>query len=271
MSDSNDDLRSKYENNSVWADRIALLIVVGLVVEIAAVFILQKPLLEAILTTSATALIACGVWGELWFAKRAKEAGDGMVAEANARAAEANQKAQEAILELARLREKGELTADAVLATAQATKANALAAQYLLELSKQLAQLMAPGMNMPGFLSVEQYNRIVSKVKPFAGKQFDQDVDITSRDLERVGLAGAIGAALEKAGWVNIALRHPSGVDASVRGIIIEADASKNSKLLDAAETLSSALNAEGIAATVNPKTETDTTNVIHILVGPKP
>jgi hypothetical protein len=51
----------------------------------------------------------------------------------------------------------------------------------------------------------------------------------------------------------------------------IELDASKDPELLDAAETLASALNAEGIAATVNLKTETDTTNVIHILVGPKP
>lgn len=47
---------------------------------------------------------------------------------------------------------------------------------------------------MPGFLSVEQYNRIVSKVHSFAGKQFDHDVDTTSNDLERVGLAGGIGA-----------------------------------------------------------------------------
>jgi hypothetical protein len=48
-------------------------------------------------------------------------------------------------------------------------------------------------------------------------------------------------------------------------------DASKDSGLLDAAKTLASALNAEGIAATVNPTTETNATNVIHILVGPKP
>jgi hypothetical protein len=168
------------------------------------------------------------------------------------------------------LREKGELTSDAVLATAQATKANALAAQYLLELSKQLAQLMAPGMNMPGFLSVEQYNRIVSKVQSFAGKQFDHDVDTTSNDLERVGLAGGIGAALEKAGWVQVPRGQRSNI-ASVPGVIIEVDASKASGLLDAAETLARALNAEGIAATVNPTTEIDTTNVIHILVGPKP
>jgi hypothetical protein len=65
---------------------------------------------------------------------------------------------------------------------------------------------------MPGFLSVEQYNRIVSKVHSFAGKQFDHDVDTTSNDLERVGLAGGIGAALEKAGWVQVPSLSPEPV-----------------------------------------------------------
>jgi hypothetical protein len=175
--------------------------------------------------------------------------------------------------ETARLREKGALTVDAVLANAQATQANALASQFLLALSQQLAQLMTPEMRMPGFLNIEQYDRIVSKVKPFAGKQFDQEVDITSKELERVGLAGGIGAALKKAGWIEVARHEPSSVDlASVRGVKINVDASKDSELLGAAETLASALNAEGIAATVNPRAETDAikANVIHILVGPK-
>jgi hypothetical protein len=187
---------------------------------------------------------------------------------------EANEESVRRIAELnnetAWLREKGAMTSDAVVATAHATRANALAAQFLLALSQQLGQLMTPGMNMPGFLNVEQFNRIVSKVQPFAGKQFDGDVDITSNDLERVGLTGAIGAVLEKAGWVKVAGAQRSSI-ASARGVIIEVDASKDSELLKAAETLSAALNAEGIAARVNPKTETDTTNVIHILVGPKP
>jgi hypothetical protein len=52
----------------------------------------------------SNSLIAIGVWGELWFAKRAREADDAMVAEANARAAEANQKAVEAGLETEKLR-----------------------------------------------------------------------------------------------------------------------------------------------------------------------
>jgi hypothetical protein len=82
---SGGDLQLTYEFNSAWADRIAFLIVVGLVIEIAAVFILGKPPLEGTLTIVSNLLIVLGVWGELIFAKRAKEAGDGIVAEANAR------------------------------------------------------------------------------------------------------------------------------------------------------------------------------------------
>jgi hypothetical protein len=168
--------------------------------------------------------------------------------------------------ETAWLYEKGRLTADAVLATAQATKANAVAAQLLLALTRQL-----PGIQMAGFLSAEQYERIISKVKPFAGKQFDMAVDITTTALERVSLLGSIGAAVETAGWVKVASKQPSVPP--VLGVIIEVDGSKDSELLDAAKTLASALNDEGIVATVNPKAETDAANdnVIHILVGPKP
>jgi hypothetical protein len=88
------DLKSKYEFNSSLAEWLARLILVGLAVEIAAVFILGKSKLEGSLTISSTILILVGVWGELIFEKRAREAGDGMIAEANARAAEANRLAE---------------------------------------------------------------------------------------------------------------------------------------------------------------------------------
>ena len=51
-------------------------------------------------------LIAIGVWGELRFAKRAREADDGRVAEANKLAAEANERAAEAQLHLEQLRKE---------------------------------------------------------------------------------------------------------------------------------------------------------------------
>lgn len=88
--DKGGDLRSEYERYSNLAERVALLILVGLAVEIAAVFILHKPRLESALTVAATALIAVGVWGEILLERRAKTAGDGLVAQANERAAKAD-------------------------------------------------------------------------------------------------------------------------------------------------------------------------------------
>jgi hypothetical protein len=95
MSNNNNDcdLQSRYEFNSSWAERIAFLIIVGLAVEIAAVFIFRKPFWEGVSTIVANVLIVAGVWGELIFERRAKAAGDGIVAKANARAAEANAQA----------------------------------------------------------------------------------------------------------------------------------------------------------------------------------
>jgi hypothetical protein len=277
MSDrKNGDLQSKYEFHSAWADRIAFLIVVGLTVDIAAVFILEKSLLEAALAIVANVLIILGVWGELWFARRAREAGDGMVAEANARTAEANQKAQEAILELARLRAKQQSVDDVLLAVVRAGRDNALAS----EVTRSVTEAIAVSLGSVKRETTSEATRalyIVSKIEPFAGKKFDAVV--TSIAINFGGLVGTLKSALKSAGWIEIEQSDPAagigllsmdraGGPALVR---IDVDASKDPELLDAAGALASALNAEGIAATVNPKTDTDTTNVIHIRVGPKP
>ncbi len=100
------DLQSRYEFNSTWADRIARLIIVGLIVDIVAAFILGKSWLEIALNIIANLLIIAGVWGELRFSRRAKEAGDGIVAEAKARATEAQ-------LELERLKKPRWLSSEA--------------------------------------------------------------------------------------------------------------------------------------------------------------
>src|SRR5665213_4485251 len=72
----NKDLKSISDFNSTWADRGALLILGGLVVDIVEVFILGKVWPEWALTIAANSLIAIGVWGELRFAKRARDADD---------------------------------------------------------------------------------------------------------------------------------------------------------------------------------------------------
>ena len=53
----------------------------------------------------AVLLIVGGVWGEIFFGGKARVAGDKQLAQYEARTAEANQKAQEAALELARYRQ----------------------------------------------------------------------------------------------------------------------------------------------------------------------
>jgi hypothetical protein len=105
---NNTDLKLVSEFNSTWADRIAYLILAGLLVDIADLFI-PEGWWKIAVSIGANLLIFGGVWGELWFAKRAREADDGRVAEADARAAEANAKALEAQLALEKFRKPWEL------------------------------------------------------------------------------------------------------------------------------------------------------------------
>jgi hypothetical protein len=99
----NKDLKSISDFNSRWADRVALLILVGLGVDIGAAFVSDETWRKG-LTILANSLIALGVWGELWFAKRAREADDSRVAEAERAVAEANARVAEAELRLEELR-----------------------------------------------------------------------------------------------------------------------------------------------------------------------
>lgn len=100
----NGDLGPIYERNSKWAERLASLIIVGLAVEIAAVFMLHKPPLEAVLSIASTVLIIAGVWGELIFERCAKEAADGIVAQAKERVAESELRIAKLNKEAAELR-----------------------------------------------------------------------------------------------------------------------------------------------------------------------
>jgi hypothetical protein len=104
---------------------------------------------------------------------------------------------------------------------------------------------------------------------------------VTSSSIRLGGLLGSIKAGLKLGGWIEIERDDPAagvGVFSMERGgspalVRIDVDASKDSELMQAAEALASALNGEGIAATVEPKAETDAANdsMIHIFVGPKP
>jgi hypothetical protein len=160
---------------------------------------------------------------------------------------------------------------DASSANAEAGRANAIAAQSVLATAEALAVAQ-------GLISRERAGEavrclyIVSKVAPFAGKQFD----ITSSDIALEALRESLRQALKLAGWIETGdAGADHGRQSSIGGaalIQLHVDATI-SELWEAAETLASALNAEGIAAIVISKTETDSTNanVIHILISPKP
>jgi hypothetical protein len=90
------DFKSISDFNSEWSDRIAVLILVGLLVDIGDVFVPDQSFLKATLTIIANVLIMAGVWGELWFLKRARTADDSRVAQAEIAVAEAKARASEA-------------------------------------------------------------------------------------------------------------------------------------------------------------------------------
>lgn len=93
--DIKDDLERAYERNSNRSEIFGYVLLAGLGLELLFAFILDKPALEKISTIAADLLIVGGVWGEIHFASKAREAGDGIVAEAKARAAEALLKAEQ--------------------------------------------------------------------------------------------------------------------------------------------------------------------------------
>jgi len=230
------ELRSRYETFSTWAERVALLILVGLAVEIAAVFILEKPWLEAVLTISANMLIIMGVWGELSLEKRAKQAGDGLVAIANARAAEAQ-------LELAKI------------TTPRFRRLTVEAVASIVEKIEQFRDTKFDVGHNP--IGREQWDLAwqLEPIFPKAGWIF----------IDWIG-----GKTFSKLNWTMTP--HTYGV-ANVSNISIELTPEYREKLLPAANALADALNGIGIAATVeaNPISGASTTpDAVHLLIGAK-
>jgi hypothetical protein len=88
------DREQDYRINSKRSDLFGYVLLAGLAIELIFTFFLDQPLLEKISAAVSNVLIVAGVWGEIHFAKKARIAGDGLQAEANARVAEAYQKAE---------------------------------------------------------------------------------------------------------------------------------------------------------------------------------
>jgi hypothetical protein len=93
-----------YEVNNRRAEWSAYILIAGLVLELASALVFQKDWIETVATVIAIVLIVGGVWGEVHFGHKAREAGDRQLAEFEARTAEANAQAAKANNETAILR-----------------------------------------------------------------------------------------------------------------------------------------------------------------------
>jgi hypothetical protein len=82
------DFKSISDFNFEWSERLAILILVGLVIDVANFFISSHTCHVAVGIT-ANSFIFFGIWGELRFAKRARDADDSRVAESERATAEA--------------------------------------------------------------------------------------------------------------------------------------------------------------------------------------
>ncbi len=178
--------------------------------------------------------------------------------------------------ETARLHAQNALTSESLLANVHAARSSAITIQTTIMVAERIA--VAQGLVDPRSISEAARSvNIISKVAPFAGKKFDAVV--TSIDAELGTLRATLATALKNADWIEIKRDDPTagvGIFSMDRAggpalVKIDVDASEDPELLDAAVTLASALNAEGIEATVSAKTDPANADVIHILIGPKP
>ncbi len=229
------DLKSRYQRNSARADWLAKFIILGLAVEIVGVFVLQKPAMEGAVTIISAALIAIGVWGELKFSHRAREAGDAIVAEAEARGAEATLKAQEVVLELAKFRAPRTLNREQT--------------ERIAGKIKQYTGAQFAGARNPGNPEFKSCLRDIEIALHMAGwKEIDWHVS-----------AGRPRAA----GLTTI------GTDVSVWNVSIGIPQRNFQTYSKSAFALAEALSAEGVTATAGIIYDQNAV-AIHVMVGPK-
>ena len=151
-------------------------------------------------------------------------------------------------------------------------KNKCIANQSILVTVERLAAAL--GLRTPGEMSdAARSLQIILKVKAFAGTQFDAIA--TSSDIGLSAFLLELIQGLKRAAWIEIdpsnigAIHQEQAVGGGAPFVKIHVDAIRDFKLLEAAKSLASALNEEGIAATV---LETEigiaSENTIHILVG---
>jgi hypothetical protein len=174
------------------------------------------------------------------------------VAVAEARSAEASAKAEEFRLDIAKANES-------------AAKAEARALEAKLELER---------FKQPRTLSLEQRQRLVSKLTGNAGQKFSLTV---AGDSEALDLLKVIKSILLESGWVQIAPTNFGSImlgDAALaygRGVIIRFGDSTNLEVRNCGGLLSEALAFEGIAGKPEIDARVSDASEINVLVGTKP
>lgn len=150
----------------------------------------------------------------------------------------------------------------------RAAEANARALEASLALEKFKA---------PRSLSMEAQQRIVAKVKPFAGTQFNVSA---TQDKEALNLLMGIEDALNAAEWKELKMigegtlrrnGRPSVILVVEVGVSIQVAQSMKEKLLPTAKALVEALNEEGIDARDEFTWNNSNSDIIHVVVGQKP
>ena len=160
--------------------------------------------------------------------------------------------------------------ANAAKANERAAEANARAAEATLALEKFKA---------PRTLNPNQATRIVAKLKPFSGTQFD--IALQSADPEAESLMGVIELVLISAAWSQVNWEGGDLVFSrtgkpilgivSLVGVAIQMHQEQKSRLTEAAIALRSALTAEGIEARVERLGPINKNlNALHVLIGKK-
>lgn len=278
---------SGFENLADWC---AWLVVLGLVLEVAlAAGISDSAIVNKWGLVGSDALVALGVAGEILFSRKARilseerqQLSNKQVAAANERASIADARVQEAKVELAQtqkwLVKNSALVAEALRANAQAVRGTLISAELTKVATERTA--LAQGLVSPEVVSeAARCGRIIPKIRPFSGKQFDATAEPSTVELEV--LLASLRHVLLGVGWVEVGRGNASLTDltgptqtgdrtgGSIRVGVAE---SRISELWEAAQALASALNAEGIEAVIvtAPPDDTSNANAIRILVTAK-
>ena len=172
-----------------------------------------------------------------------------------------------------------EARADAAKANQRASEAAERAAeaeQRAAEANLELARMKAPRTLRP-----DQQEHVIATLKPFAGTQFD--VGLVQGDAEAAEFMSVMEAVLQAAGWTQIdwvggdivmtRQGKPRAGLVTATNVVIAVNPENSSTLGNAAATLSSALNLEGIATRAGTSGAgflNGNAGAVHILVGRK-